>query len=60
MASTLCPACATRVEHQSDYVVVAVVSEIGEGTRTRLVANDTIVLHACTTRRDTDFETEGH
>ena len=53
VASTLCPACAKRVEHQSDYAVVVVQTETADGIRTRLVANDTIVVHACTTPRST-------
>ena len=50
MASTLCPACGVRVEHPSDYVVVVVQTATPEGTRTRLIANDAIVIHACTTK----------
>jgi hypothetical protein len=53
MASTLCPACATRVEHRPNDVVVVVQSETDEGTRTKLLANDAIVLHACMTPRET-------
>jgi hypothetical protein len=49
----------TRVEHRSDWLVVVVQTETADGIRTKLIANDTIVLHACTTPRETDGETEG-
>ena len=49
VASTLCPACALRVEHRTCYVIVAVQSETAEGTVTKLVANQSLVIHACTT-----------
>ena len=49
VASTLCPACALRVEHRTSYVIAAVQSETSEGTLTKLIANQSLVIHACTT-----------
>jgi hypothetical protein len=49
VASTLCPACALRVEHRTSYVIAAVQSDTPEGTVTQLVANQSLVIHACTT-----------
>lgn len=57
MASTLCPACVTRVEHRSGWLVVVVQTKTDDGIRTKLIANDTIVLHACTTPREPDADT---
>jgi RNA polymerase subunit RPABC4/transcription elongation factor Spt4 len=49
MASTLCPACSTRVEHPSGFAVVIEQTETADGkTRTKLIANETLVVHACT------------
>jgi hypothetical protein len=50
VASTLCPACSTRVEHPSNFAVVVEQSETANGLiRTKLVANETILVHVCTT-----------
>jgi hypothetical protein len=49
VASTLCPACSERVVHRTNFTVVAVQNDIAEGTRTKLVANDTLVIHVCRT-----------
>ena len=48
-SSTLCSACAQRVEHRSNYAVATVTTETPDGMRTKLVANGTIVIHACVT-----------
>jgi hypothetical protein len=47
----LCPACGQRVEHPANYSVTVVKTDTPDGTRTKLVANDTIVVHACITPR---------
>jgi hypothetical protein len=48
-SSTLCPACAKRVEHRSNYAIAKVTTETPDGVRTKLVANGAIVIHACVT-----------
>ena len=51
-ASTLCPACGARVDHASDYAIRVVQTEDEAGaTHTRLIANEVLVLHACSTER---------
>jgi hypothetical protein len=47
VASTLCPSCGERVEHPSNYAISVVETETAGGLRTKLVANSTIVIHAC-------------
>ena len=59
MASTLCPACSTRVEHPANFAVVVVQSETPDGLQTKLVANETIVVHASMTPREIDGNPEG-
>ena len=59
MASTLCPTCGTRVEHPSNYTIAVVrkdvvQKDVVQGTQTKLVANDTLVIHTCTTAHDPD------
>ena len=69
MASTLCPTCGTRVEHPSNYTIAVVrkdvvqkdvvqkdvvQKDVVQGTQTKLVANDTLVTHTCTTAHDPD------
>jgi hypothetical protein len=49
VASTLCPACAQRVEHRTDLAVAAVQTKIPDCIVTKLVANRILVIHACTT-----------
>ena len=71
MASTLCPACGTRVEHPSNYTIAVVQKDVVQkdvaqkdvaqtdavrGTQTKLVANDTLVIHTCTTAHDPDAD----
>jgi hypothetical protein len=48
-SSTLCSACALRVEHRSNYAISTVRTDTPEGIRTKLVANGAIVIHACIT-----------
>jgi len=48
-SSTLCPACALRVEHRSNYAIATVTTQLPDGLRTKLVANGAIVIHACVT-----------
>jgi hypothetical protein len=48
-SSTLCSACAQRVEHRSNYAISTVRTDTPEGVRTKLVANGAIVIHACIT-----------
>jgi len=50
-----------RVEHPSNYTIAVVQKEVVQkdvvqGTQTKLVANDTLVIHACTTARDPDAD----
>jgi hypothetical protein len=56
MASTLCPTCTTRVEHPSNYIVVVVQNPIADGTQTKLIANDTLVIHTCTAHGESDVD----
>ena len=66
MASTLCPTCGTRVEHPSNYTIAVVQKDVVQkggvqkdvvqGTQTKLVANDTLVIHTCTTAHDPDAD----
>ena len=49
VASTLCPGCSSRVQHPRDYTIVPEQTETASGTRTKLVANRTLVIHVCTT-----------
>ena len=56
MASTLCPTCGTRVEHPSNYTIAVVRKDVVQGTQTKLVANDTLVIHTCTTAHDPDAD----
>jgi hypothetical protein len=70
VASTLCPACGTRVEHPSNYTIAVVQKDVVQkdvvqdvvqkdvvqGTQTKLVANDTLVIHTCTTAHDPDAD----
>jgi hypothetical protein len=46
-SSTLCPGCARRIEHRSNYAVAAVRTATPDGVRTKLVANGALVIHAC-------------
>ncbi len=48
-ASTLCSGCGQRIEHPVNYTVSAIQTHIADGRRTCLVANQTLVLHVCTT-----------
>jgi hypothetical protein len=50
VAHTLCPACAQRIEHRTNYTIVAVQENTPDGTATKLIANQTLVIHTCTTR----------
>jgi hypothetical protein len=50
VASTLCPGCSRRIEHPINYTVSPVTIDTEAGTRTRLVANQTLVIHECTIR----------
>jgi hypothetical protein len=52
VASTLCPGCARRLEHPIRYTVDAVQTRTDVGIRTRLIANHTLLIHACTNARD--------
>ena len=61
MASTLCPTCGTRVEHPSNYTIAVVrkdvvQKDVVQGTQTKLVANDTLVIHTCTAAHDPDAD----
>jgi hypothetical protein len=75
VASTLCPACGTRVEHPSNYTIAVVQKDVVQKdvvpdavqkdvvqkdavqrTQTKLVANDTLVIHTCTTAHDPDAD----
>jgi hypothetical protein len=49
VGSTLCPACAQRVEHRSDFAIAAVQTNLPDCVVTKLVANRILVIHACTT-----------
>jgi hypothetical protein len=49
VASTLCPGCSSRIEHPRDYTIVPVQTETSSETRTKLIANRTLVIHVCTT-----------
>jgi hypothetical protein len=49
VASTLCPACAQRVEHRTDFAIAAVQTNISDCVVTKLVANRILVIHVCTT-----------
>jgi len=51
-SSTLCTGCAQRVEHRSNYAIATVQTETPDGVRTKLVANGTLVIHACVTSRE--------
>jgi hypothetical protein len=51
VASTLCPACGQRIEHPTSYTIDPVQTDTANGLRTKLVANQTLVIHACTTYR---------
>ena len=52
VASTLCPACALRVEHRTSHVIAAVQAETPDGTVTKLIANQRLVIHTCTASGD--------
>ncbi len=52
VASTLCPACAQRIEHRSSSVVAAAQAETPDGTVTKLIADERLVIHTCTASRD--------
>ena len=41
-----------NVEHRANFTIIAETTETPAGARTRLVANQTIVIHACTTATD--------
>jgi hypothetical protein len=56
VASTLCPACALRVEHRTSYVIAAVQADTPDGTVTKLIANQRLVIHTCTASRDESSE----
>jgi hypothetical protein len=43
----LCPTCATRVEHPSNYAIVVVQNDFADGTQTKLIANNPLVIHTC-------------
>ena len=49
VASTLCQACAQRIEHPTNYVISVMRAERPNRIDTRLGANELIVIHACTT-----------
>ncbi len=52
MATTLCPACGKRIEHSPRWSITVEEDAQPEGTRTRLIANQALVIHACV--RDSD------
>ena len=47
VASTLCPACAQRIEHSVNWTTEVKIADTQDGIRTSLVANRTIVIHRC-------------
>ncbi len=49
VASTLCPGCSSRVEHPTHYTISFMQTEMPSGTRTKLIANRTLLIHMCTT-----------
>ena len=57
VASTLCPACAQRIEHRTDYAIAAVQANTPEGIVTKLIANRILVIHTCTTSPDASSDT---
>ena len=50
--------CTTRVEHPSNYTIVVVQNVVADGTQTRLIANDTLVIHACTVHGESGVDAE--
>ena len=48
VASTLCPGCSEQIEHPRNYTVSPMQTDTAVGTRTKLVANQTLVIHVCT------------
>jgi hypothetical protein len=54
VASTLCPGCAQRVEHPVKYTIRSTQTSTTDGIRTRMIANDTLVIHACVGTRPTE------
>jgi hypothetical protein len=49
VASTLCHGCSQRIEHPTNYTISSVQSDTPKGMRTKLLANQTLVIHVCTT-----------
>jgi hypothetical protein len=49
MAMTQCPACSKVVEHQPNFAITVISRTVDDGTRNLLIANDTLVVHACLT-----------
>ena len=46
---TQCPACSKVVEHQPNFAITVISRTVDDGTRNLLIANDTLVVHACLT-----------
>ena len=47
MAWTQCPQCGKQVKHPGRYVIRVARDACADGTRVRLIANDSIALHSC-------------
>ena len=52
VASTLCPACARRIEHRPNHSIAAVRTTTPDGAVMKLVANQMLVIHSCSIRQD--------
>jgi hypothetical protein len=47
MATTQCPACWKVIEHKPDFTITVTSRDVEDGTRTLLIANGALALHAC-------------
>ena len=48
LTDTTCPDCGALVRHRADFELSTLRDEVDKGIRTRLIANETLLIHMCT------------
>ena len=49
MATTMCPACSAAIQHRPNFVLSVKDTATIDGVRTRVIANNVLVVHTCET-----------
>ena len=48
LTEATCPDCGAVVRHRPDFEISTLRNEVDDGIRTRLIANETLLIHTCT------------